>query len=82
MHIRQTLAAAALAGIGGLILPALAQDRSGAGDAPDQGMMGGGMMRHGAISGGCGGMMQSMNGGDGRPNSQWRAHRPDDTKPD
>jgi hypothetical protein len=96
MRIRQTLTAAALAaGIGGLIVPALAQNRSGAGDAPDQGMgrsmghgmmgggmMAGGMMRREMMSGGCGGIMQSMNGGDGRPNSQWQKHRPDNAKPD
>ncbi len=91
MRIRQTLTAAALAaGIGGLIVPSLAQNRSGAEDAPDQGMgrsmnhgtMGGGMMRRDMMSGGCGRMMQSMNGGDGRPNSQWQTHRPDNAKPD
>ena len=36
------------------------------------GMMGGGMMASGMMAGGCAGMMQSMNGGDGRPNSQWQ----------
>ncbi len=93
MRIRQTLTAAALAaGIGGLIVPALAQNRSGAGNAPDQnmsvgmgrgmgqGMMGGGMMRRGTMSGGCGGMMQPM-GRSGRPNSQWQTHRPHNTEP-
>lgn len=95
MSIRQTLTIAALAaGLGGLIVPALAQNPDGMGTMPDQGMgqvteggrtghgmMGGGMMRGGMMSGGCGGMMQSMNGGDGRPNSQWQTHRPD-AKPD
>ena len=71
MCVRQTLIIAVLgavlgavlaAGIGALIVPALAMGH---------GMMGGGMM-----SGGCAGMMQSMNGGDGRPNSQWQSHAP------
>ena len=63
MSFRQTLIIAVLAaGIGALIVPALAMGH---------GMMGGGMM-----SGGCAGMMQSMNGGDGRPNSQWLSHVP------
>lgn len=30
----------------------------------------------GMMGGGCAGMMQSMNGADGRPNSQWRTHPP------
>ncbi|MDQ2803402.1 MAG: hypothetical protein M3Y41_12225 [Pseudomonadota bacterium] len=91
MRIRHSLAVAALAaGIGALIVPALAQTQDGAGSAPDQGMgrmeggghMGHGMMSRGGMSGGmmgggCAGMMQSMNGGDGRPNSQWQTHRPD-----
>ena len=93
MHIRQTLAVAVVTtAIGSLIIPALAQDREGAGSAPDQGMnmgtgrtghamMGRGMMRGGTMSGGCG-MMQSMNGGDGRPNSQWQAHPPSRATPD
>ncbi len=94
MHVRQTLAAAIFAAaIGGLIVPALAQDKDGAGSPPDQGMnidmgrtghrvMGRGMMRGGMMSGGCGGMMQSMNGGDGRPNSQWQSHPPGTAIPD
>jgi hypothetical protein len=46
-----------------------------------------GTMSHGGMSrammgGGCAGMMQSMNGGDGRPNSQWRAHPPNGSAPD
>jgi hypothetical protein len=83
MRIRQMIAAMALAaGIGGLIVPALAQDQGGPDNSPDQGMtmdrgmghgmMSRGMMRGGMMSGGCAGMMQSMNGGDERPNSQWR----------
>lgn len=93
MHARQTLAAAIFAAaIGGLIVPALAQSRKGAESAPDQGMnmdmsrtghgmMGRGMMRGGMMSGGRGGMMQSMNGGDGRPNSQWQSHPPGNAIP-
>jgi len=94
MHIRHSLAVAALvAGIGGLIVPALAQMQGGAESAPDQGMgrmenghMGRGMMSRGGMSGGmmrsgCAGMMQSMNGG-GRPNSQWQAHPPGKATPD
>lgn len=88
MRIRQMIAATVLAaGIGGLMVPALAQDPGAAGNSPDQGMtmdrgmghgmmsrgmMSRGMMRGGMMSGGCAGMRQSMNGGDGRPNSQWR----------
>ncbi len=91
MSIRQTLTIAALAaGLGGMILPALAQNSDGMGTMPDQGMgqmtegsrTGRGMMGGGMMSGGCGGMMQSMNGGDGRPNSQWQTHRPDNVTPD
>ena len=68
MSFRQTLIIAVLAaGIGALIVPALAMGH---------GMMGGGMMGGGMMSGGCAGMMQSMNGGDGRPNSQWLSHAP------
>ena len=88
MHIRHSLMAAALATVlGGLILPAYAQARDGAGGARDQVMHGmhgrdhmdGRMMSRGEKSGrmmggGCAGMTQSMNGGEGRPNSQWRAH--------
>ena len=67
MCVRQTLIIAVLgavlaAGIGALIVPALAMGHA---------IMGGGMM-----SGGCAGMMRSMNGGDGRPNSQWQSHSP------
>jgi hypothetical protein len=69
--------------------PALAQPQDGAESAPDQGngrMEGNGHMGYvrmprggmseGMMGGGCAGMMQSMNGGDGRPNSQWRTHPP------
>lgn len=63
MCVRQTLIIAVLGAVlAALIVPALAMGH---------GMMGGGMM-----SGGCAGMMQSMNGGDGRPNSQWQSHAP------
>jgi hypothetical protein len=41
----------------------------------DNGMMSGGMM-FGGNMGGCMGMMQSMNNGNGRPNSQWQRHMP------
>lgn len=88
MHIRHWLTAAALAaGVGGLIVPALAQTQgmNGGGGVGQGmmsragmmgGMMGGGMMSGGGMmGGGCAGMMQSMNGG-GRPNSQWHSHPP------
>ncbi len=94
MTIRKSLALTALAAaLGGLIVPALAQDAGGMGRSPDQGMgtghgmmsggmMGSGMTGGGMMSGGCASMMQSMNGGDGRPNSQWH-HRPhNDVAPD
>lgn len=81
MSIRHTLIAAALAGVlGGLIVPALAAVPGGWRTMPDQstdgmgrGTMSGGMMP-GAMMSGCTEMMQSMSGGGGRPNSQWRAH--------
>jgi hypothetical protein len=96
MRIRQTVAVAVfVAAIGGLIVPALAQTQGGIERAPDRGMSrmeGGGRMDHGMMSrggmsdgmmsGGCGGMMQSMNGGDGRPNSQWQSHPPGNATPD
>ena len=87
MKTRHSLIAAALAAVlGALIVPALAQgpvraqttpDRSmGTGDMGD-GMMSGGMMSGGEM-GGCMSMMQSMNGANGRPNSQWQKHPPGD----
>jgi hypothetical protein len=96
MCIRHSLAVAALvAGIGSLIVPALAQTQGGLERAPDHGMDrmdGGGHMGHGMMSGrmmsggmmggGCSGMMQSMNGGDGRPNSQWQTHPKAGATPD
>jgi hypothetical protein len=69
--------------------PALAQTQDGAGGARDHGIgrtedgghTGHGMMSRGGMSArmmgsGCAGMMQSMNDGDGRPNSPWRTHPP------
>ena len=90
---RMMIAAVAAAAAGALIVPALAQAPNGAGSAPPQGpgmsmgrtghgMMGRGMMRGGMMSGSCAGMMGSMAGGDGRPNSQWQTHRPEDGAPD
>lgn len=82
MRIRHTLIAAALAAVlGGLVVPALAEAPGGSPAMPDQGMgmghMGHGMMS-GGMMGGCMGMMQSMNNGNGRPNSQWQKHPPAD----
>lgn len=88
MSIGNKLSIVALvAALGGLIVPAFAQnDSGGAQREPDQGMdmghmnqgmMRGGMMSRGMMGGGCSEMMQSMNnGGDGRPNSQWQKHPP------
>ncbi len=90
MTIQHPLAAAALAAVlGGLILPALAQAPGGMDGMPDRGMgtgrmgqgTGHGMMSRGMMGGsimgsGCAGMMQSMNGGGGQPNSLWRVHPP------
>lgn len=93
MCIRQVLTIATLvAAIGGLIVPAFAEGQNGAERAPDNrmnmgmggaggGMMHHGMMRDGMMSGGCGGMMQSMKGGDGRPNRQWLSHPPGNANP-
>lgn len=89
MNIGNKLSIVALAAaLGGLIVPALAQNDPGrAQGAPDQemgmshmgqGMMRGGMMSHGMMGGGCSEMMQSMNNGGGRPNSQWQKHLPGD----
>ena len=88
MSIRYALTIVGIAaGIGGLIPLALAQTRDNTGNTTDQHMgrtegshMGNGMIG-GKMSSGCAGMMQSMNGGDGRPNSQWRTHRHDDATP-
>lgn len=81
------------AALGGLIVPAFAQNGSGGTQSmPDhgmgmghmgQGMMNGGMMSHGMMGGGCSEMMQSMNnGGDGHPNSQWQGHPNSERTPD
>ena len=88
MSIRYALTIVGIAaGICGLIPLALAQTRDNTGNTPDQHMgrmegshMGNGMMG-GKMSGGCAGMMQSMNGGDGPPNSQWQTHRRGDGTP-
>jgi hypothetical protein len=87
MSFGNTLRIAALtAALGGLILPAFAQNGSGGMQrAPDQGMhmgqmgqrmMNGRMMSRGMM-GGCSEMMQSMNNSEGRPNNQWQKHSPD-----
>ena len=88
MHNMQRITIAAVAAVVvGVILPALAaapngmdsmrsEGRSGmrqdmmSGHMTDQGMMSGG----GTMNGGCANMMQSMDGGHRRPNSQW--HKP------
>ncbi len=86
MDVRHVLTAAAFAAmLGGFVLPVLAQARDRAGDARDpavsgmetlgrmdHGMMSPDEMSGGMMGGGCAGMMHSMNGGNGRPNSQWR----------
>lgn len=94
MSIRYALTIVGLAaGIGGLILPALAQTQDNKENMPDQhmgrmesghmghGMMSGRGMMGGKMSGGCAEMMRSMNGGDGQPNSQWQTHRHGDATP-
>lgn len=84
MSIGHKLSIAVLAAaLGGLIVPAFAQNSTA--DSRDQGMsmgrmgrgmMGGGMMSRGMMAG-CSEMMQSMNNGDdGRPNSQWQKRPP------
>ena len=78
-----TIAVLAVA-LGGLIVPAFAQNGGGM-QGRDHGMgmghMRQGMMGNGMMSGNmmarCSDMMQSMNnGGDGRPNNQWQKHPP------
>jgi hypothetical protein len=80
---RHTLIAAALAAVlGALIVPALAEAPGGSQTMPAHAMgtgrvghrMSDGMMSGGDMTG-CMSMMQSMNSGDGRPNSQWQTHR-------
>jgi hypothetical protein len=39
------------------------------------------MMSRSMMSGGCAGMMQSMNGGGGPPNSQWQKRSQDNAMP-
>jgi hypothetical protein len=83
MRLQHSLTAAVLAAaLGTLIVPALAQAPGGWQAMPDRGMdMGStkhGRMSGGMMGGGCAGMMQSMNGGAGRPNSQWQKHPPAD----
>jgi hypothetical protein len=71
------------AALGALIVPALAEAPVGSQTMPDHAMgmgrngdrLSGGMMS-GDDMGSCMSMMQSMNSGDGRPNSQWQTHRP------
>lgn len=83
MSVGKKLAAAALAAVlGALIAPAFAQNGSSdtQGRSSDRGLsmghMGGGMMGQGMMAQ-CAEMMRFMNnGGDGRPNSQWRQHPP------
>jgi hypothetical protein len=61
-----------LAAFAALVVPALAETLNGLQTAPGQGMDHG-MMSRGTMGGGCAEMMQSMNGGTERPNSQWRS---------
>jgi hypothetical protein len=88
MPIRYSLTAAALAAtLASLALPMLAQAREHAdstraplrSETASRNHMDHGMMSRGDMSGSmmsnCAGMMQSMNGGDGQPNSQWQSHR-------
>jgi hypothetical protein len=87
MTIGSKLSVAVLtAALGGVIVPALAQDgangmQSRQNHGMSMGQMGRGMMGNGMMAGsmmaGCADMMQSMNnGGDGRPNSQSQKHPP------
>lgn len=77
-------------GMTGLIVPAIAQTQDNAGRPPDRDMervqngsrLGHGMISRGMMGGGCAGMMQSMNGGGGQPNSQWRSGPNNSAKPD
>ncbi len=85
MRVQDKLSAAALAVLlGGMIVPAFAQNSGDTRRPPAQGMgqmegpnrMDQGMTPDSGMSRRCAGMMQSMNGGTGRPNSQWHAHPP------
>jgi hypothetical protein len=86
MHNMQRITVAAVAAVlVGVILPALAavpdgmdSMRSEGRSGMRQGMMSGG----GMMTGGCANMMQSMNGGDRRPNSQWHKPLPGNSAPD
>jgi hypothetical protein len=90
MRLRTQLTLSAFAVLlGAAVLPALAQEPRGtmgggmmSQGMDGQGMKGQGMKGQGMMAGGCAGMMQSMNGGDARPNSQWQSHRPDAGTPD
>ena len=93
MSIRDALSVVAFAAaLGGLVIPAFAQNNSGGmRSMPDhgmstghmgQGMMRGGTMSRGMMGGGCAEMMHSMNNGGGRPNSQWQKHPPRDATSD
>lgn len=95
MPIRYSVTAAAFAAmLGSLALPILAQAREHADSArapirsemASRNHMDHGMMSRGDMSGGmmsdCAGMMQSMNGGGGRPNSQWRSRPHGSAMPD
>jgi len=83
MSIGHKLSIALLAAaLGGLIVPAFAQnDSTGSWNQSmsmghrGRGMMGSGMMSRGMMAG-CSKMMQSNNGDDGRPNSQWQKQPP------
>ena len=69
--------------LAGSIVPAFSQAAHDMRRPPHQrangmnhGMMSGDMMNGGMMSRGCMGMMQSMNGGGGPPNSQWQKRAP------
>jgi hypothetical protein len=87
MRIRYTLTLPVLATVAAaLIAPALAEMPGGSSQtAPGQSMgagrMGHAMMSRDMMSGGCAGMMQSMNGGAGPPNSQWQKRSQDNAMP-
>jgi hypothetical protein len=96
MHNIQRIAIAAVAAVlVGVILPVQAAAPDGMDSMRSDGrsgmredMMSGHMMGHGMMSGGgmmtggCANMMQSMDGADGRPNSQWHKRSPDNSTPD
>jgi hypothetical protein len=96
MHNMQRMSIAAVAAVlVGVILPALAAAPNGMDSMHSEGrsgmrqdMMSGHMMGHGMMSSGgtmnrgCANMMQSMDGGDRRPNSQWHKPSPGNSAPD